>query len=95
MSMPNEAQPMGGVQNRNEAFNQGQNGAGALTPAMPQSFLQRQQQMNPGGPAKVRMSGSGNGMSASQATNTMSGMLPDTGNGSAPSTYESKKWFDR
>jgi hypothetical protein len=39
------------------------------------------------------MSGSGNGMSADQASSTMSGSLP-TSNGQSQSTYEGKKWFE-
>ena len=73
MSMPDESQPMGGVKsapafrNRNQSFGMGQNGdqGEPLTPAAtPPSLVQRQQQMNSGGPARVHMSGSMNGMSS-------------------------------
>ena len=71
------------------------NGFQGETPAPVGSpgFQQQQAQENAAGPARVRQSGSGNGMSADQASNTMSGMLP-TGNGQAESTYASKKWFE-
>jgi hypothetical protein len=93
MSMPSD--PSGsGFQNRNQAMNEGINGAGAMPPAVPQSFLVSQAKLNSGGPAKLHYSGSGNGMAAGQAANTMSGMLTDTGNGSAANTYASKKWLE-
>jgi hypothetical protein len=43
-------------------------------------------------PTSYRPSGSGNGMSAEQATATMSGQLP-VQDGQSDSTYLSKKWF--
>jgi hypothetical protein len=95
MSMPNESQPMGGVLNQPEAvqsrigaFNEG-HGMPTTSPGQSQD----QQAMNSSGPARVHPSGSGNGMSADQASNTMSGVLP-TGNGQAESTYATKKWFE-
>lgn len=87
MTTPN----MGGVQsapayqNRNTAMTEGIRGSAGLQAD--------QQAMNSAGPPKVRMTGSGNGMSAGQAQQTMSGMLP-TANGQAENTYESKKWFE-
>ena len=65
----------------------------APAPVGSAGLQQQQAQENSGGPARVKLSGSLNGMSESQATNTMSGMLP-TSNGQAESTYASKKWFE-
>ena len=96
MSMPNESQQMGGVQsssayqNRNAAMNEGINGGPVATSA---GLQQQQAQENAAGPARVRPTGSGNGMSSDQAEATMSGQLP-TANGQAASTYQSKKWFE-
>jgi len=92
MTMP--AEPGGGSfqpQNRNEAMNQGINGAGTLTPAVPTSFLARQASMNSGGPAHVKLTGSGNGMSAGQTEATMGGMLKPQ-NGIATDNYNNMKW---
>jgi hypothetical protein len=93
--MTTPAAPMGGVlnqppaiQNRVGAFNEG-HGMPMTSPGLSQD----QQKMNSAGPPKVKMTGSGNGMAASQATATMSGLLP-TANGQAENTYESKKWFE-
>lgn len=94
MSMPAEPQQMGGVQNRNEAFGQGMTGGPQLPAQIPPSFVQQAQKLNPGAPAKVKMLGTANGMAASQATNTMNGMLSDTGNGMATGTYDTKKWME-
>lgn len=91
MSMPEE--PMGGVQNRNDAFTEGVSGAGAMAPSIPPSLLQRQANMNSGGPARVKYSGSSNGMSQSMYQGTMGGMFP-TQNGSAADTYQTKKYFE-
>ena len=95
-----DSQPMGGVQsspayqNRNQSFGTGMNGFQGETPAPVGSpgLQQAQAQANSGGPARVRPTGSGNGMSAGQSEATMSGMLP-TANGQADSTYATKKWF--
>jgi hypothetical protein len=103
--IPNEPQPMGGVQsspafqNRVQSFGTGQNGdqgeapapVGAAPAAVPTSFLQRQQAMNSGGPARVRLTGSGNGMSSGQSQATMGGMLKPQ-NGIASDSYNNMKW---
>lgn len=88
------AMAMGGVQSRNAAFTEGHSGGPVLAPQEPPSFLLQQQKLNPGGLARVRPSGSANGMSATQASNTVNGMLQDTGIGSAADTYAQKKWFE-
>jgi hypothetical protein len=87
MSMPSEPQSAPAYQNRNEAFGEG--GGPVASPGL----AQQQQSENAQGPARVRPTGSGNGMSADQAEATMSGQLP-TANGQAQSTYTSKKWFE-
>ena len=93
MSMPN-SEPMGGVlnqppaiQNRNEAFGQSYSGPTA-SPGLQQAAAQAQQ-----GPARVRLTGSGLGMSAEQSAATMGGQL-STQNGSASDSYNSMKWFE-
>jgi len=95
MSMPN-SEPMGGVlnqpeayQNRNAAMNDGINGGPTASPGL----QQQAQQDNQGGPARVRMSGSVNGISQAQATDTFSGTLP-TSNGQSQSSFEAKKWLE-
>jgi hypothetical protein len=95
MSMPDgESAPA--FQDRNQSFGTGANGFQGETPAPVGSPGLAQQQArdnaNNGG-ARVQMSGSGNGMSADQASSTMSGSLP-TSNGQSQSTYEGKKWFE-
>lgn len=88
--MTTPAEPMGGVQSA-PAY---QNRLSAMTEGIRGSAgLQADQQAMAQGPPKVRMTGSGNGMSQGQATSTMSGLLP-TANGQAENTYESKKWFE-
>jgi hypothetical protein len=97
---------MGGVlnqppafQSRNQSFGMGQNGdqgeaptpVGAAPAAVPSSFLDRQQQMNSGGPARGRLTGSGNGMSSGQSQATMGGMLKPQ-NGIASDSYNNMKW---
>jgi hypothetical protein len=87
---------MGGVQTQSPPAYEDRTAAFAAGHGMPTTspgLSQDQQQMNSGGPPRVRPSGSGNGMSAGQSEATMSGMLP-TANGQAESTYASKKWFE-
>ena len=78
-------------ENRTDSFAQGHATTGPVVGSP--GLAQDQQSMNSSGPARVRQSGSGNGMSAGQSEATMSGMLP-TANGQADSTYASKKWFE-
>jgi hypothetical protein len=83
MSMPEEPQSAPACQNRNEAFGEG--GGPVASPG-----LQQEQARDNPGPARVRLSGSGNGMSSDMAASTMSGTLP-TANGQSQSTYTNKK----
>jgi hypothetical protein len=73
-------------QDRNEAFAQSYSGPTA-SPG-----LQQQAQQDRQAPAAVRLSGSGNGMSASQSEATMGGMLGHAQNGSATDTYNNMKY---
>jgi hypothetical protein len=81
-------------QDRNQSFGTGMNGFQGETPAPVGSpGLQHQQaQENAAGPARVKMSGSMNGMADSQYKATLGGMF-GTQNGQADSTYETKKYF--
>lgn len=78
-------------QNRNAAFSTGHSGA----PTESAGLAQQQQAENAASHTTgVKPSGSGNGMSATQGSNTINGMLQDTGIGSAADTYQNKKWFE-
>lgn len=87
--MPMQSSPA--FQDRNQAFSQPYTQTPA--PVGSPGLQQQQAQDNSAGPARVRPTGSGNGMSSDQAEATMSGQLP-TANGQAESTYASKKWFE-
>lgn len=80
-----------GYQNRIDAMNEGISGGPQLAPQVPPSFIQKQAQLN-GGPARVRLTGSMNGMAESQYKATLGGMF-GTQNGQAESTYETKKYY--
>jgi hypothetical protein len=83
MSMPSEPQSAPAYTNRNTAMAEGVHGSAGLAA--------QQQQANSGGPAKVRLTGSGNGMSAGQGQATMNGMLKPQ-NAAASDTYNNVKW---
>ena len=92
----NESEPMGGAlnqpeayQNRNAAMNEGINGGPVATSA---GLQQAQARDNSGGPARVRLTGSLNGLSQSQSTDTANGMLK-TANGQAADSYANTKWL--
>ena len=89
MSMPNEPQSAPAYQDRGEAFAQGHQmeGSPVTSPGLAQQQAQQEQQ----GPPRVRLTGSGLGMSAEQSEATMGGMLKPQ-NGIADDSYNDMKW---
>jgi len=86
--------PMGGVQTQSPPAYEDRTAAFAAGHGMPTAspgLSQDQQQMNSGGPARVRLTGSGLGMSQSQAEATMGGMLKPQ-NAIANDSYANMKW---
>lgn len=77
-------------ESRSAAFSDGHQ-FGPESPVASPAFQQQAAQLNSGGPAKVRYTGSGLSMSAEQASATLGGAL-STQNGSASDTYNAEKF---